>query len=75
MKTRFCDLIQSPDAGEGASEMSNHSNYSMERTPITELLFQAKQRVLLPVIRSNDDLASNDCLPQARKVERSFQEQ
>lgn len=76
MKTRFCNVIQSPDASEGAPVRSNCSNYSTERTPITALLFQAKQRVLLPLVRLKDDLPSKDCRLQAdRKVECSFQEQ
>lgn len=76
MKTRFCNVIQSPDASEGAPMRSNYSSYSTERTPITALLFEAKQRVLLPLVELKDDLSSRDCCPQAdRKVECSFQEQ
>lgn len=76
MKIRFCNVTQSPDASEGAPARSNCSNYSTERTPITALLFEAKQRVLLPLVRLNENLPSRDCRLQAdRKVECSFQEQ
>lgn len=48
MRTWNCSLIQSPDASEGAPGLSR---YSTARTPITALLFEAKRKVALPVIR------------------------
>lgn len=48
MRTRLCGFIQSPDANEGALAASM---YSTERTPITALLFEAKRKVALPVVR------------------------
>lgn len=53
MRTRLCRFIQSPDANEGALALSR---YSMERTPITALLFEAKRKVALPVVRLEEGL-------------------
>jgi hypothetical protein len=47
MKTRFFNLIESPDSGEGTLR---NSNYSMERSPTTALLFEATRTVLLPLV-------------------------
>lgn len=52
MRTRVCRSVQSPDANEGALA---RSKYSMERTPDTELLFAAKERVALPRVRIEVD--------------------
>jgi hypothetical protein len=61
MKTRFCSLIQSPDAGEG---MLMNSKYSTERSPITALLFEAQRTVALPLVRP-EDLASAEAPAKA----------
>ena len=53
MTTRFCSFIQSPDANEGALALSK---YSTKRTPVTALLFEAKRKVALPVVRLEDGL-------------------
>jgi hypothetical protein len=73
MMTRFYSLIQSPDAREGALQQSN---YSTRRTPTTALLFEAKEWVILPLVRLEDKLPSTEYLPEANhKVACSFQEQ
>lgn len=51
MKTRYCGYLQSPDANEGTLP---NSNYSTERSPRTALLFEAKRKILLPLIRLED---------------------
>jgi hypothetical protein len=53
MRTRFCSFIQSPDANEGALALSK---YSTERSPVTALLFEAKRKVALPVVRIEEGL-------------------
>ena len=53
MRTRLCRFIQSPDANEGALTASK---YSTDRTPITALLFEAKRKVALPVVRLEEGL-------------------
>jgi len=61
MKRCFCDLIQSPDANEGALR---ESNYSTERSPRTALLFEAKRTVVLPVITLENELSPHEpCAP------------
>jgi len=73
MMTRFYSLIQSPDAREGALP---DSSFSTKRTPITALLFEAKERVILPQVRLEDKLPPAAFLPEANhKVACSFQEQ
>jgi hypothetical protein len=73
MKTRFCNLIQSPDAGEGALK---ESNYSTERSPTTALLFEAARTVLLPLVRLEDALPSVQVFLETKcKVGCSVQEQ
>jgi hypothetical protein len=47
MKTRFLNVFESPDSGEGSLR---NSNYSTERSPTTALLFEAARTVLLPVV-------------------------
>lgn len=72
MKTRLCSCIQSPDANEGALRASN---YSTERTPVTALLFEAKRKVPLPVIKPEAALPPLEKLGEiARKDERSLRE-
>lgn len=53
MMTRSCSFIQSPDAHEGAQALSK---YSTERSKITALLFEAKRKVALPVVRLEEGL-------------------
>ena len=73
MKTRFSNLIQSPDANEG---MLTYSSYSTERSPVTALLFEGKRNITLPVMVPVGDLSVAESLPEAqRKVDCSFQEQ
>lgn len=71
MKTRYCGYLQSPDANEGTLP---NSNYSTERSPRTALLFEAKRKILLPLIRLED--IRKECLSEAdRKVVKcSFRE-
>jgi len=72
MRTRLCRFIQSPDANEGALALSR---YSMERTPITALLFEAKRKVALPVVRMETRQIENENEDQReRKAGRSLQE-
>ena len=71
MRTQFCSLIQSPDASEGASAASR---YSTERTPITALLFEAKQKVALPVVQIEDEDEDGGEDDRRRKAGRSLQE-
>lgn len=65
MRERFCNLMQSPDANEGAPAKSDHSSYSTERTPITALLSEAKRRILLPLVAREGNLPSAEYLPGA----------
>jgi len=72
MRTRFTSLLESPDASEGTN---TKSNYSMERSPITALLFEASHTVLLPLVRFVEDTSSKEeLLEAARKTGRSVQE-
>ena len=71
MRTRVCRSIQSPDANEGAL---SRSQYSMERTPDTELLFAAKERVALPVVRFVESGKIQDEQERRRGAEQSSQE-
>lgn len=72
MRTRFASLLESPDASEGTNAKSN---YSMERSPITALLFEASHTVLLPLVRFVEDASSKEeLLEAARKTGRSVQE-
>jgi len=73
MRTRFTSLLESPDASEGSNAKSN---YSMERSPVTALLFEASHTVLLPLVRFVEDMPSTDELLDAeRKAGDSGQEQ
>ncbi|HWD94603.1 MAG TPA: hypothetical protein VG938_19900 [Verrucomicrobiae bacterium] len=66
MKTRFCNLIQSPDAGEG---MLINSKYSTERSPTTALLFEAQRTVVLPrVTLEEGDLSGAEVSSKAEWV-------
>jgi hypothetical protein len=72
MKTRFCSLSQSPDAGEGTLM---DSKYSMERSPTTALLFEAARTVLLPFVRLEGALLSVEVVLETKcKVGCSVQE-
>jgi hypothetical protein len=72
MKTRFTNLLESPDASEGSDAKSN---YSMERSPKTALLFEASHTVLLPLVRFVEDIPSKqELLDAAHKVGCSVQE-
>jgi hypothetical protein len=57
MKTRFLNVFESPDSGEGALRSSN---YSTERSPTTALLFEAARTVLLPVVELDGQLSSTE---------------
>jgi hypothetical protein len=73
MKTRFFNLIQSPDANEG---MLMNSNYSTERSPTTALLFEATRTVILPIVRLVGELPSTEIILETRcRVGCSVQEQ
>ena len=63
MKTRFFNLIESPDSGEGTLR---NSNYSMERSPTTALLFEAVRTVLLPLVESDGRLPSAEVLLETK---------
>jgi len=63
MKTRFFNLIESPDSGEGTL---GNSNYSTERSPITALLFEAARTVLLPLVESDGRLPSAEVLLESK---------
>lgn len=71
MKTRYCGYLQSPDANEGTLP---NSNYSTERSPRTALLFEAKRKILLPLVRLEDH--RKECLVEVahKVVECSFRE-
>jgi hypothetical protein len=72
MRTRFTSLLESPDASEGSNAKSN---YSMERSPVTALLFEASHTVLLPLVRFVEDMPSvEELLDAERKVGCSGQE-
>ena len=72
MRTRFASLLESPDASEGAN---SGSNYSMERSPRTALLFEASHTVLLPLVRFVEEMSSTEELLDAeRKTNRPSQE-
>jgi len=73
MKTRFTNLLESPDASEGTNVKSN---YSTERSPKTALLFEASHTILLPLVRFVEEIPSTDELLDAEKVSvaRSVQE-
>ncbi len=51
MKNRFYDSTQSTGANESAS---TNSNYSTQRTPDSELLFDGINTVALPVVESGN---------------------
>jgi len=63
MKTRFFNLIESPDSGEGTLR---NSNYSMERSPTTALLFEAARTVLLPFVELDGGLPSTEVLLETK---------
>jgi hypothetical protein len=72
MKTRFFNLIESPDSGEGTL---GNSNYSTERSPTTALLFEAARTVLLPLVGSDGRLSSAEVLLETKcKVSCSVEE-
>jgi hypothetical protein len=72
MKTRFSNLIQSPDASEG---VLMNSNYSTERSPTTALLFEAARTVLLPMIGLESAEPATEVILETRcKVGCSVQE-
>jgi hypothetical protein len=64
MRTRFATLLESPDASEGTNAKSN---YSMERSPRTALLFEASHTVVLPLVRFVEDMPSTDELLDAER--------
>ena len=71
MKTRL-NLFESPDSGEGAL---GNSNYSMERSPTTALLFEAARTVLLPIVEMDGESSSAKVLLETKcKVGCSVQE-
>ena len=72
MKTRFLNIFESPDSGEGAL---GNSNYSMERSPTTALLFEAARTVLLPIVELEDKSAAGEVRLETKcKVGCSVQE-
>jgi len=72
MKTRFASFLESPDACEGTNAQSN---YSMERSPKTALLFEASHTILLPLVRIVEEIPSTEELLDAeRKAGGSNQE-
>lgn len=65
MKSRFCDLNESPDANEGTLM---NSRYSTERSPTpSALLFEAKRKVVLPRVRIDAELPSARAVTEAPK--------
>jgi hypothetical protein len=64
MKTRFDSFLESPDASEGTNA---RSNYSMERSPKTALLFEASHTILLPLVRIVEEIPSTEELLDAER--------
>jgi hypothetical protein len=64
MRTRFSSLLESPDASEGTNAKSN---YSMERSPVTALLFEASHTIVLPLVRFVEDMRTTEELLDAER--------
>jgi hypothetical protein len=74
MRTRFISLMESPDASEGTNQ-DVQSNYSMERSPRTALLFEAMHTVMLPLVRlAGEGPSAEELLKIGHKVGCSVQE-